>query len=226
MSVLRTAGPWLPLGLLCIAGVGCQSKLQQENLRLYDQNRELQARLIENDTKLRAAPSQSDLSMAQAEIRARDERIKQLEELQASLQKPTPGVAPDPGLAGIKTTYDPAAGTVTVNLPGDVLFDPGKAVVKSSAAGTLDKIVDAVNKSYRGKTVMVEGFTDSDPITKTRDQWDDNWDLSYARAKAVSQYLTGHGVDEKVVAIVANGANKPKGSKPASRRVEIVVSTR
>ena len=107
-----------------------------------------------------------------------------------------------------------------------MLFDAGKAQLKASALGTLDKIANAIKKDYAGKVIKVDGYTDSDPITKTRDQWDDNWDLSYGRAKSVMQYLTAHGVDQKVVSIVANGSNKPKTSKPASRRVEIVVLTR
>jgi len=230
MSALRTAtsaaGLWLIVCLVSVSGMGCQNKLQQENSRLYDQNRELQAELTSEHDKLQSAPNPGDLAAAQAEIKARDERIKQLEDLQASLQKPAPGAPEDPGLAGIQTSYDSAAGTVTVNLPGDVLFDPGKAVVKGSAEGTLNKIIAAVNKSYHGKTVLIEGYTDSDPIRASKGEWDDNWDLAYARAKAVSIYLTGHGVSEKLVAIVANGPNKPRSSKEASRRVEIVVSTR
>jgi chemotaxis protein MotB len=212
-----------PLFFLVAAALlatGCQNKLHDENLALHKQNRELQTQLTDRDEKIRTAPDPSQVSALQGQIADRDAKIKDLE---ANLKKPAAGAPADPTLAGIETTYDPKAGTVTVNVPGDVLFDAGKAMLRPTALGTLNKIADAIKKDYSGKHIQVDGYTDSDPITKTKDQWDDNWDLSYARAKAVMQYLTTHGVDAKRVSIVANGSNKPKGSKPASRRVEIVV---
>jgi flagellar motor protein MotB len=216
--------PLVPsLSLVLIAAAGCQNKVHDENLALHEQNRELQAQLSEKEDRLRSAPDPAQLASMQKEIADRDSRIRDLE---ASLKKPAPGAAADPALAGIETTYDPKAGTLTVNLPGDVLFDAGKAMLKTSALDTLNKISSAVRKDYSGKPVRIDGYTDSDPINKTRNQWDDNWDLSYARAKAVMTYLTTHGIDARNVAIAANGANKPKANKPASRRVEIVVLTK
>src|SRR5207247_8263403 len=93
----------------------------------------------------------------------------------------------------------------------------------ASAYPTLDKIVAAIKKDYSSKTIYVDGHTDSDPITRTKDTWEDNWDLAAARANAVRRYLTMHGVDPKKTDLRAFGPNRPKGSKPASRRVEIVV---
>jgi chemotaxis protein MotB len=213
----------LLLPALAIAGIGCQNKVHDENLALHQQNRELQAELTEKEDRLKAAPDPAQLAAMQKEIADRDSRIRELE---ANLKKPAPGAAADPALAGIETTYDPKAGTLTVNLPGDVLFDAGKAMLKPTALGTLDKITSAVRKDYGGKPVRIDGYTDADPISKTRNQWDDNWDLSYARAKAVMTYLTAHGINAHNVSIAANGSNKPKPSKAASRRVEIVVVTK
>ncbi len=221
MNRFRSITPSLVLAAAALlVGAGCQNKVHDENLALHAQNRELQASLSERDDKLRSAPDPTQLSSLQRDVADRDAKIRELE---ASLKKPAPGTPGDPGLAGIETTYDPRAGTVTVNVPGDVLFDAGKAMLRPGALSTLDKISSAIKKDYAGKRIRVDGYTDSDPITKTKEQWDDNWDLSYARAKAVMQYMITHGVDTKLVSIVANGANKPKGSKPASRRVEIVV---
>jgi chemotaxis protein MotB len=104
-----------------------------------------------------------------------------------------------------------------------VLFDKGKAQLKPSAGKTLDKIVSAIKKDYSTKTIFVDGHTDADPITRTKEQWEDNWDLAAARANAVRRYLTSHGVDSKKVDLRAFGPNHPKGGKAASRRVEIVV---
>ena len=212
------------LSALSIAsGLGCVNKVHDENLALHGQNRELQAQLSEKEDRLKSAPDAAQLAAMQRDLADRDAKIR---DLQSNLTRPTAGGPIDPTLAGIEATYDAKAGTLTVNLPGDVLFDAGKATLKPSALGTLDKIASAIKKDYSGKTISVDGFTDVDPITKTRDQWDDNWDLSYGRAKSVMQYLTAHGVDPRKVSIVANGSNKPKASKPSSRRVEIVVLTK
>lgn len=222
MSMLRMASVCLAAASL-FSTLGCQNKVHDENLSLHQQNRELQAQLSEKEDRLRSAPDPAQLASMQKEISDRDARIR---ELQASLTRPAAGAPADPGLAGIETTYDAKAGTITVNLPSDVLFDSGKAVLKPTALSSLDKIVSAVKKDYSHKPVQVNGYTDSDGISKSKDQWDDNWDLSYARAKAVMQYLTAHGVDQKLMTLAANGSNKPKSTKPASRRVEIVVSAR
>jgi chemotaxis protein MotB len=222
MLLARKASLSLILALPFLTATGCVNKVHDENLALHDQNRELQAQLNDREEKLKAAPDSNQLSAMQREIADRDAKIR---ELQSSLGHSGPGgTGPaDPSMAGVEATYDAKAGTLTVNLPGDVLFDAGKAQLKASSLSTLDKVANAIRKDYGSKTIRVDGYTDSDPITKTRDQWDDNWDLSYGRAKSVMQYLTAHGVDKRMVSIAANGSNKPKGSKPASRRVEVVV---
>lgn len=220
MRIARTASTFVLAAVSLISAAGCQNKVHDENLALHQQNRELQAQLSEKEERLKAAPDPAQLATMQKEISDRDARIR---ELQSSLTKPAPGTPADPALADIEATYDPKAGTLTVNLPGDVLFDAGKATLKPSALSTLDKVVAAIRKDYAGKPIHVDGYTDADPISKTKNQWDDNWDLSYGRAKSVMQYLTAHGIDARNVSIVANGANKPKATKPASRRVEIVV---
>lgn len=209
------------VGMLCLLAVGCQNKVADENKRLWQQNRELQSRLSESEARLRSAPDPSQIASMQQEIASRDQKIAELE---ASLRQPTTGS--DPGIAGIETSYDPAAGTMTVNLPGDVLFDSGKATLKPSSKATLDKIVGALKSDYAGKQVFVDGHTDADPINKTKGQWEDNLDLSANRAMAVARYLTAQGVDADLVAIRGFGEHHPKGSKAQSRRVEIVVQVK
>ena len=209
--------------MCCVAATGCQNKLQDENVALWQQNRELQSQLSDANSRLRSAPDPAQLASMQSEIAQRDAQIA---DLKAQLQKPAPGAPPDPGLAGIEVTRDEHAGTMTVTLPGDVLFAPGKTDLKESAKATLDKVIDAVNKDYPGKKILVDGYTDSDPINKTKDKWVDNLDLSAARARAVTVYLVSQGLSQKIVSPRAFGATNPKATKAASRRVEIVVATR
>ena len=211
-----------------LAATGCQNKLHDDNLALHDQNNKLQAdlndtrsKLSDTETRLSQAPDPATLNQLQGRVNELETQLKQsTEQAAASPAAPAPA---DPNLAGIEATYDKSRGTLTVNLPGEVLFDKGKAVLKTSAHKTLDKIVSAIKKDYATKTIFVDGHTDADPITRTKDQWEDNWDLAAARANAVRKYLTSHGVDPKKVDMRSFGPNRPKKNKDASRRVEIVV---
>ena len=81
----------------------------------------------------------------------------------------------------------------------------------------------AFRRRGRYGLLFIDGHTDADPIARTKDQWEDNWDLAATRANAVRKYLTSKGVDTRQVDLRAFGPNKPKGNKAASRRVEIVV---
>lgn len=204
------------VGLLSFLGVGCQNKVHDENIALHKENRELRDRLS-------AAPDPSQLQTMQEEIAMRNAKIQELED---QLRQPAPGGGAQPGLEGIDATYDPQAGTVTVNLPGDVLFDSGKASLKESAKSTLNKIIAAIRKDYPAKQIFVDGHTDTDPINKSRGKWEDNLDLSAARARAVVNHLTSNGLDSKQVVLRAYGSNNPKANKAASRRVEVVVVVR
>ena len=214
---------WIGLIGLFAGAAGCQNKMRDENTALWNQNRELQSQLSDAKSRLNQAPDPAQLASMQTAIQQRDAQIA---DLQARLQRPTPGAAPEPALAGIEVTRDEHAGTLTVNLPGDVLFSSGQSELKSSAKNTLNKVISAVNKSYPGKRVFVDGYTDSDPITRTKDKYDDNLDLSAERARSVYAYLISQGMSPKLVAPRAFGATNPKATKAASRRVEIVVATR
>jgi chemotaxis protein MotB len=211
------------LGAISVFTGGCQNKVHDDNMALHDQNRKLQADL--NDTRDRLGDSESRLAKAPdpASVSQMQTRINELENQLKSQPTPGGGTVADPGLTGVEATYDKARGTLTVNLPGEVLFEPGKAAIKTSAYSTLDKVVAAIKKDYAAKTIYVDGHTDADPITRTKNTWEDNWDLAAARANAVRRYLTAHGVDSKKVDLRAFGPNHPKGQKAASRRVEIVV---
>ncbi len=207
---------WMGLGvfgLMTLLSVGCQNKVAQENRDLRGQTRELQAQLDEAHRQQAMRDQSAHLTPAPT----------------PPVVVTPPPVAPvtpikQPDLAGLDTRVDPVAGTTTVTLPGDVFFDPGKAELKTSAKPSLDKVAAALKKEYGGKTVKVEGYTDTDPIKHSK--WKSNQELSEARAAAVRDYLVNKGVGTERLTIEGLGETKPKGTKAASRRVEVVVITR
>ena len=218
----------LRLGALCVGvlglmAVGCQNKMHDDNMSLHDQNNQLQSQLSESRAKLADAEARLQRAPDPASVSQMQARIAELESQLKQTQPVEPGAKADPAIPGIEATYDKSRGTLTVNLPGEILFDAGKATLKPTANATLDKIASAIKKDYSAKTIYIDGHTDGSPIVKTKGQWEDNWDLAASRANAVRKYLTAHGVDPKKTDLRAFGPNRPKKNDQASRRVEIVV---
>jgi chemotaxis protein MotB len=214
---------------LCTLATGCKSSMHDQNLALHQQNRELQDQLRQREAERDQRPDASTLAQRDAELAKQQAQIA---ELQNQLRQPAPAqpggaAATDPGIAGIETSFNQSTGEMTVNLPGDVLFDPGTATLKASSKATLNKVAAAIKKDYAGKKILVDGHTDSDPIAKTKSLWKDNLDLSAERARAVGKYLAEQGVPAKNIGTRGMGDTKPRsGDKSRSRRVEVVVSTR
>lgn len=200
------------VSVLSVAATGCQDKKTAAvNRQLWNENRALQSQVEELHGRL---------VMTETDLAEREARIA---ELQKSLNTQTDGE--DPGISGIETTYDAKTKTLTVNLPGDVLFAPGSAELKKTAIPTLEKIVAALSTNYAGRKVRVQGHTDTDPIARTAKIYKDNLALSLDRAATVSRFLKSKGVDPKLVETSGFGELFPKdqANKAANRRVEIAV---
>lgn len=221
----RTRMGLVGAAMISLVAVGCQNKMHDENLALHKQNQELQQ---QNDQLRGNQADPNQIAQLQGQIAERDAKIN---DLQNQLRQPAPAAPGQPAetssdLAGIEVTRDVRAGTVTVNLPGDVLFPSGRAELKDTARVTLNKVVNAIQKDYPGKMIYVDGYADTDPVSKTKDKWKDNLDLSAARARTVATYLETKGIPSSRVVPRGMNTSNPKKSKDASRRVEIVVATR
>jgi chemotaxis protein MotB len=128
---------------------------------------------------------------------------------------------------GYDVNFDAAAGTITVTLPDAILFDAGKASMKSATSKELDHIYAVLKDKYPGRQIEVAGHTDADPIKKSK--WADNWELSAQRALTVSRYLMQKGISDSKIKAVGCGPARPIASnstaagKQKNRRVEIIV---
>jgi chemotaxis protein MotB len=137
----------------------------------------------------------------------------------------TPGEAT--GFGDYQVDLNAAEGTITVTLPNTILFDSGKASLKSSAKGDLDHIVSVINEKYSGRMIDVVGHTDTDPIKKS--SWKDNWELSAERSLSVVRHLNSNGIPDSRIRAIGCGAGRPvapnttASGKARNRRVEIVV---
>ena len=120
-------------------------------------------------------------------------------------------------------TAEMRAGEIVVNLPSDVLFDSGRDSLKSSAKSSLSEVASELNSRYPGKSIQLIGFTDTDPIKKSKARYETNHHLGFERAFSVGEFLQSKGVSTDRISYATHGPNKPMGSKAQSRRVELVV---
>ncbi len=207
-------------GLLVGAAVfltGCNNKEKDENAILKDKTSQLQ----------------SELDTTKGALDGSETSRRALEEENARLRALADAAAANPGAGtatgGPELPKDLPAGvtaraegnTVIIDVLGDVLFDSGKAVLKTDAKKTLDAVAKSIKNSYPSKRISVEGFTDVDPIKKSK--WADNWELAYERARAVGKYLGTKGFSDSQFRYVSYGATDPKNSKKESRRVELAI---
>jgi len=157
---------------------------------------------------------------------AKDQQIIQDLQKQIVEKKQSPADATGFG-AGYDVNFDAAAGTITVTLSDAILFDSGKASLKSATNKELDHIYSVLKAKYPGRHIEVAGYTDSDPIRKS--SWKDNLELSSQRAMSVARYLIQKGVADNRIGATGYGAGRPVATnataagKAKNRRVEIVV---
>lgn len=126
--------------------------------------------------------------------------------------------APKPGPRGPR---GPGGRDVRMTVAGDVAFSAGQATLTAAGKRELDGIAKTIKSKYSGSHIRVEGYTDSDPIRKSK--WGSNEALSQARAESVEKYLTSRGISSSRIDAVGMGPANPKKDKAASRRVEIVI---
>jgi len=84
-----------------------------------------------------------------------------------------------------------------LQLKGDICFLSGSTDIKEELKAIL-KVAskEILNNKSDFRMVVVEGHTDSDPITgDLRDKFPTNWELSASRAASVVNYLIDNGVN-------------------------------
>ena len=117
---------------------------------------------------------------------------------------------------------------LVITFVAEVLFDSGKAELRSNSFARLDKVANVLNSTVKDFFVGVEGHTDSDPIK--RSGWKSNWELSSARALSVLHYMEDeHNVASGRLSATGFGEFRPiasndvKEGKARNRRVEVVI---
>ena len=128
-----------------------------------------------------------------------------------------------------QVTISELKGKLTVNMEAAILFDSGKADVKSDGLDILLKMVETL-KGVKDKAIRIEGHTDNVQISGALSrQFPTNWELSAARAITVTKYLQQQGLDPAILSAAAFAEYKPvadnstKEGQAKNRRIEITL---
>jgi outer membrane protein OmpA-like peptidoglycan-associated protein len=122
-------------------------------------------------------------------------------------------------LDALKATPTPRGMVMTL---GDVLFDTGRAELKSGATRKIDQLAQFLME-HPDRRVQIEGFTDS----VGTDSY--NEDLSQRRADAVKAALINRGIEPSRIGTEGYGKaypvanNNDSGGRQLNRRVEVVI---
>lgn len=185
---------------------GCNNKPKQQELMIAD--------LTKENDDLRAQAQQSQDSLTQSQT-----RVTELENENATLKQAatTAPKTADTGMMG-------GGGSDRIlTIAGDVAFGPGSVTLTTAGKREVDKVISEIKSKYSGHRIEIAGFTDSDPLNKTKQKYTDNENLSAQRALAVERYMNSKGIADNLTHASAYGPSNPKGSKKDSRRVEIKI---
>lgn len=116
---------------------------------------------------------------------------------------------------------------LTVTFISEVLFDSGKAELKSASKAPLSTVARIIRQKAPDCSVGIEGHTDNVPIKLSK--WKSNWELSAARAVTVLHYLEKQGLPADRLWATGYGEHHPAGTNQTeegrrkNRRVEIIL---
>ena len=127
----------------------------------------------------------------------------------------------------VKVTQDERG--IVISLASDAFFNPASARVNiEDTREILVRLASLLNsKEVGNRKVRIEGHTDAVDVDPTI--WQDNWQLSSERARAVLRYLFDFGVDEQRFQVagfadtVPVSSNETPEGRAYNRRVDIVI---
>jgi flagellar motor protein MotB len=220
--MMRTTLGWVAVMFVSVAfsTVGCGQKQKEQIEALQAQNNGLRADADELRSQLKDQQAQllAQLDDSATKLAAAEKKLAETEDELAALKRRSTA----PGTAAGRQGWEIGVAGDKITLGGDILFSSGKADLTRAGKAALARIVNDIKASYSGLPVRVYGYTDTDPIRKSK--WQDNLELSAQRAMAVTRYLAGKGIKARSIEAIGMGEHHPvAGPKSRSRRVEIVV---
>ena len=139
------------------------------------------------------------------------------------------GESPDEGMEGRSTTVRKIREGLEFRLGGQTAFEENLAELLPTAKRDLDKIAPHI--VGHNTKIEIRGHTARESAPAKDGEPVDDWDLSYARARAVAEYLQGRGIPMARIRLTACGATEPlkvqaydRKTKAINRRGELIVT--
>ena len=220
------------------------SVLQENVSSLKDQIASLQKNIDDLNAKIsslstqnsqlgqQTAAQQNKLTQSQKDLQQQQQRLEQLQNLlnqqkEASQELKNRMAEALKGFNSNELSVYQKDGKVYVSLSEQLLFPSGSAVVNPKGVDALSKLAAVLNLNS-DVAVNIEGHTDSIPI---RGRYQDNWDLSTARANAIVRILVNnYKVDPARVISSGHSYYEPVASnstpegRAKNRRTDIILS--
>jgi chemotaxis protein MotB len=220
------------------------SALKSNISSLNDQIASLQKNIDELNAKITALENQNSqlgqqtseqqnkLTQSQMDLQKQQQRLEQLQNLlnqqkAASEELKNKMSEALKGFNSNELSVYQKDGKVYVSLSEQLLFPSGSAVVNPKGVDALSKLAAVLNLNP-DVSVNIEGHTDSIPI---RGRYQDNWDLSTARANSIVRILVNnYKVDP--TRVIASGhsyyepvaSNSTPEGRAKNRRTDIILS--
>jgi len=128
----------------------------------------------------------------------------------------------------VKITHDERG--LVITLAGDAFFNPASARINIEATRDILLRLGTYlsSEELKGRKFRIEGHTDAVDVDPNG-PWEDNWQLSVERSRAILRYLAAIGVDERRFQIAGFADTMPVSSNDTeegranNRRVDIVI---
>jgi chemotaxis protein MotB len=211
--------------------------LRQDSAQLALQNGELQGRInlldaANQSTSEQLNQTQEQVLSQEQRIQSQQQRLQQLQDLIDRQRQATESLRQKIATAlgafnAEQLTVSMKNGRVYVSLAESLLFPSGSAEVNPKGREALSTLAQALNQN-KDINVLVEGHTDSIPITK---RFPDNWALSVARSTEIVRILTNEYAVEPT-RVTASGrswyepldSNSTPEGRQRNRRTEIILA--
>ena len=182
-----------------------------------------------SDEKARAAGLQKQIEALNSQISAQKaEALNDQKSSEAAYQQLLKSLQNE--IKNNEITIQQYKDVVAINIAERVLFDLGRAEIKSKYLPILDKI-GKILKGQSDKFIQIEGHTDDIPIA-TEYQWKipNNWALGARRAINVTTYFIDRfNIDPQMIGVMSFSKYRPlypnisAANRAKNRRIEIIL---
>ncbi|RPH31644.1 MAG: flagellar motor protein MotB [Bacteroidales bacterium] len=237
-SIFTSCGPSKDL----IASRANADKLQEENRSTMNQLNDCQLNvknlnaekttlknenaMIENDLKVLSANSKMTIAEQASRLKNLNNLIKTQNDVMAKLMKSIVDALMNYTTEELSVYIKD--GNVYVSLQEKLLFKSGSDAIDPKGKEALKTLANVI-KNTKDINVVIEGHTDNVAI-KTK-EYEDNWDLSTARATSIVRLLTNdYGFDSNRITASGKGqfhpvkTNDTAEGRAANRRIEVILS--